>query len=50
MEEVSQCENLRKGKYYTVYLPHHAVIKPDKKTTEVRVVFNVSKFTTLKIP
>ncbi|XP_067631850.1 uncharacterized protein [Eurosta solidaginis] len=43
MEPASQQEIIRDGKYLSFYLPHHAVIKPDSKTTKVRVIFNASK-------
>ncbi|XP_004520969.1 uncharacterized protein LOC101453560 [Ceratitis capitata] len=43
MERVNSQEIIRDGKYFSFFLPHHAVIKPDSKTTKVRVVFNASK-------
>ncbi|XP_075158038.1 uncharacterized protein LOC142231308 [Haematobia irritans] len=32
--------------FRSFYLPHHAVVKPDRTSTKVRVVFNASKRTT----
>ena len=43
MEPTHSREIIRDGKYFSFYLPHHAVIKPGSKTTKVRVVFNASK-------
>lgn len=43
MEPSSSREIIRDGKYFSFYLPHHAVIKPDSKTTKLRVIFNASK-------
>ncbi|XP_067620476.1 uncharacterized protein [Eurosta solidaginis] len=43
MEPTTPREIIRDGKYFSFYLPHHAVLKPDSKTTKVRVVFNASK-------
>lgn len=40
MREVDQKDKL---KDIAVYLPHHAVVRDDKSTTKVRVVFNASE-------
>ncbi|XP_054083224.1 uncharacterized protein LOC128920268 isoform X1 [Zeugodacus cucurbitae] len=45
MEETVPYEKISKGRYLSFYLPHHGVIRPDKITTKVRVVFNASKCT-----
>lgn len=39
MRKVSQEEIYQTPNYY---LPHHAVIKPDRLTTKLRVIFNAS--------
>lgn len=44
MEPVSHREKVDE-KQSSFYLPHHAVVKPDSKSTKVRVVFNGSKKT-----
>ncbi|XP_075158210.1 uncharacterized protein LOC142231486 [Haematobia irritans] len=36
----------RGSQVLSFYLPHHAVVKPDRTSTKVRVVFNASKKTT----
>ncbi|XP_059221391.1 uncharacterized protein LOC131996003 [Stomoxys calcitrans] len=42
-EETSSQEINCYGKYNSFYLPHHAVIRPEHKSTKVRVVFNASR-------
>ncbi|XP_059220655.1 uncharacterized protein LOC131995716 [Stomoxys calcitrans] len=45
MEEISPQEICSQGKFYSFYLPHHAVVRPEHKSTKVRVVFNASRKT-----
>ncbi|XP_059223173.1 uncharacterized protein LOC131996978 [Stomoxys calcitrans] len=45
MEETSSLELGSEGKFNSFYLPHHAVVRPDHKSTKVRVVFNASRKT-----
>ncbi|XP_075157820.1 uncharacterized protein LOC142231087 [Haematobia irritans] len=46
MEPTSSFEVSKNSKYFSFYLPHHAVVKPERASTKVRVVFNASKKTT----
>lgn len=43
MDETSSQEICDQGKFYSFYLPHHAVVRPNHKSTKVRVVFNASR-------
>ncbi|XP_059220581.1 uncharacterized protein LOC131995699 [Stomoxys calcitrans] len=43
MEETTPMEITSNGKYSSYYLPHHAVVRPEHKTTKVRIVFNASR-------
>lgn len=43
MKPIPPYEIHEDGKYFSYYLPHHSVVKPDSKSTKVRVVFNASK-------
>ncbi|XP_059222553.1 uncharacterized protein LOC131996737 [Stomoxys calcitrans] len=42
-QETSSQEINCGGKYNSFYLPHHAVVRPEHKSTKVRVVFNASR-------
>ncbi|XP_059217646.1 uncharacterized protein LOC131994782 [Stomoxys calcitrans] len=42
-EETSSQEISESGKFFSFYLPHHAVIRPEHRTTKLRVVFNASR-------
>ncbi|XP_036344598.1 uncharacterized protein LOC118753833 [Rhagoletis pomonella] len=43
MKPITSDEIHQNDNYHSYYLPHHSVIKPDSKSTKVRVVFNASK-------
>ncbi|XP_046801369.1 uncharacterized protein LOC124418634 [Lucilia cuprina] len=45
MEKSSFREISSDNKYFSFYLPHHAVVRPEHKTTKVWVVFNASRIT-----
>ncbi|XP_059217426.1 uncharacterized protein LOC131994659 [Stomoxys calcitrans] len=42
-QETSSQEINCDGRYNSFYLPHHAVVRPEHKSTKVRVVFNASR-------
>ncbi|XP_059224813.1 uncharacterized protein LOC131997647 [Stomoxys calcitrans] len=46
MTAVSADELCNGKSYMSFYLPHHAVVKPERTSTKLRVVFNASKKTT----
>ncbi|XP_075163012.1 uncharacterized protein LOC142235634 [Haematobia irritans] len=45
MEPTTSAEIHEGSRYSTFYLPHHAVVKPERTSSKVRVVFNASKKT-----
>lgn len=45
MQTTTSHEILSHGSYQSFYLPHHAIVKPESRSTKVRVVFNASKRT-----
>ncbi|XP_044313447.1 uncharacterized protein LOC123037368 [Drosophila rhopaloa] len=45
MTEVPPMEIIQKNQYLSFYLPHHAVVRPESKSTKLRVVFNASRKT-----
>ncbi|XP_073811765.1 uncharacterized protein [Musca autumnalis] len=45
MKQTSSVEIVDNEHFLCYYLPHHAVVKPERMSTKVRVVFNASKRT-----
>ncbi|XP_075159825.1 uncharacterized protein LOC142232979 [Haematobia irritans] len=45
MSDTASQEIFSNGSFHSFYLPHHAVIRPDRLSTKIRVVFNASKQT-----
>ncbi|XP_046801060.1 uncharacterized protein LOC124418511 [Lucilia cuprina] len=45
MQKCNSIEISKYGKYFSYYLPHHAVFRPESASTKVRVVFNGSRKT-----
>ncbi|XP_073814339.1 uncharacterized protein [Musca autumnalis] len=45
MKLTTNSEIVHNSQFLSYYLPHHAVVKPERTSTKVRVVFNASKRT-----
>ncbi|XP_073841583.1 uncharacterized protein [Musca autumnalis] len=45
MKSTTNTEIVQNSHFLSYYLPHHAVVKPERTSTKVRVVFNASKRT-----
>ncbi|XP_059223054.1 uncharacterized protein LOC131996886 [Stomoxys calcitrans] len=43
MTPTSSQEIISQGSFHSYYMPHHAVMKPDSRSTKLRVVFNASR-------
>lgn len=43
MEKIPPFEKIKGGEHNSFYLPHHSVLRPDSKTTKLRVVVNASQ-------
>ncbi|XP_059223264.1 uncharacterized protein LOC131997032 [Stomoxys calcitrans] len=48
MEETSSEEVFSDGKFYSFYLPHHAVVRPEHKSTKETIDLQTQLITTLK--
>ncbi|XP_073835806.1 uncharacterized protein [Musca autumnalis] len=45
MSPTTSSEIIENDRFLSFYLPHHAIVKPERTSTKVRVVFNASKRT-----